>query len=257
MGGGRPNLAAMMTLLLIAAAFVAGAMNSVAGGGSFLTFPALVFSGVPSVVANATNTVALFPASLASAWAYRHDFPKLEGLSAKAVLAVSLAGGIAGAVLLVSTPEHTFNALIPWLLLAATLLFASGKKLTPFLKSKIHFGPNTLLAVQFVIAVYGGYFGGAMGIMMLAAYALFGLDDIHAANALKTLMAGGLNAIAVVCFVFAGKVDWVPAAIMLASAVVGGYAGARVARMMNPNHVRAVVIAIGVTMTAVFFLRGS
>jgi len=246
----------MMTLLLIAAAFVAGIMNAVAGGGSFLTFPALVFSGVPSVVANATNTVALFPASLASAWAYRHDFPKLEGLSAKAILVVSLVGGVIGAVLLVSTPEHTFNALVPWLLLAATLLFAGGKRLTPVLQRAIHFGPKTLLTVQFVIAVYGGYFGGAMGIMMLAAYALFGLGDINAANALKTLMSGALNAIAVVCFVFAGKVDWLPAAIMLISAVAGGYIGARVARVMNPNHIRAIIITIGVTMTVVFFVRG-
>jgi len=246
----------MITLLLIVAAFVAGAMNSVAGGGSFLTFPALVFAGVPSVVANATNTVALFPASLASAWAYRHDFPKLEGISAKALLAVSLIGGVLGAVLLISTPERTFDALVPWLLLAATALFAAGKRLTRVLERLIHFGPKTLLGVQFVIAVYGGYFGGAMGIMMLAAYALFGLGSIHTANALKTLMAGALNAIAVVCFVFAGKVDWVPAVIMLASAVAGGYLGARVARVMNPDHIRLVVIAIGVTMTVVFFVRG-
>jgi len=245
-----------MTLLLIVAAFMAGAMNSVAGGGSFLTFPALVFTGVPSVVANATNTVALFPASLASAWAYRHDFPKTEGLSTRLVLAVALAGGVLGGWLLISTPEHTFNSLVPWLLLAATALFAAGKRLIRMLERVIHFGPKTLLTVQFVIAVYGGYFGGAMGIMMLAAYALFGLDNIHEANALKTLMSGAINAIAVVVFVFAGKVDWTPAAIMLVSAVAGGYLGARVARVMNPNHIRGVVIAIGVTMTVVFFLRG-
>jgi len=246
----------MMTLLLIAAAFAAGAMNAVAGGGSFLSFPALVFSGVPSVVANATNSVALFPAALASAWAYRHDFPKMEGLSAKALLLVSVAGAIVGALLLVYTPERTFNALIPWLLLAATLLFAFGRKLTPKLKAVVHFGPGTLLAVQFLIAVYGGYFGGAMGIMMLAAYALFGLDDINSANALKTLMGGALNAVAVAVFIYAGKIEWVPALIMLASGVAGGYFGARVARGMNPNHVRAIIIAIGVTMTVVFFVRG-
>ena len=246
----------MITLLLIVAAFVAGAMNSVAGGGSFLTFPAQVFSGVPSVVANATNTVALFPASLASAWAYRHDFPKPKGLSTKAVLLVGLVGGVLGGWLLVSTPEHTFNHLVPWLLLAATTLFAAGKRLTRVLERLIHFGPKTLLVVQFVIAVYGGYFGGAMGIMMLAAYALFGLDNIHEANALKTLMSGAINAIAVVVFVYAGKVDWAPAAIMLASAVAGGYLGARLARVMNPAHIRLVVIAIGVTMTVVFFVRG-
>ena len=242
-------------LLLIVAAFVAGAMNSVAGGGSFLTFPSLVFAGIPSVTANATNTVALFPASLASAWAYRHDFPKLEGAGAGLIVAISVAGGAAGALLLIFTPEHTFNVVVPWLLLAATLLFAVSKKLMPLLRSRFHIGPLTLCLVQFAIAVYGGYFGGAMGIMMLALFGLFGISDIHAANALKTLLAGLLNAVAVVCFVIAGQVAWAPAFIMLASSVAGGYLGARVARKMNPDHVRAIIIAIGFAMSVAFFAR--
>jgi uncharacterized membrane protein YfcA len=246
----------MSILLLVVAAFVAGVMNSVAGGGSFLTFPALVFTGVPSVMANATNTVALFPASLASAWAYRHDFPRLPGVRTGTIVAISLVGGVAGALLLIFTPERTFDAVVPWLLLAATILFASAKRLTPFLKRHMHIGPGALYGVQFVISLYGGYFGGAMGIMMLALYGMFGITDIHAANALKTLLSGILNAVAVVCFVIAGKVDWVPAAIMLASAVAGGYVGARVARRMNPDHVRAIVIAIGVGMSIAFFMRG-
>ncbi len=243
------------TFLLIAAAFAAGAMNSVAGGGSFLSFPALVFAGVPSVTANATNTVALFPASLAAAWAYRHDFPQLNGISPKTVLAISLVGGAAGALLLILTPERTFDSLVPWLLLAATILFAAGKRITPFLRQYFTIGPVSLCLLQFGIAIYGGYFGGAMGIMMLALFGLFGLENIHSMNALKTLLAGMLNAVAVVCFVIAGKVDWQPALIMLVSAVVGGYVGAHTARRMNPEHVRAVVIAIGATMTVLFFLR--
>ena len=241
--------------LLIAAAFGAGVMNSVAGGGSFLTFPALVFAGVPSVTANATNTVAMFPASLTAAWAYRRDFPQLEGISARTMLLISLLGGASGAVLLIVTPEHTFNALVPWLLLAATLLFAANKRLTPLLRRHVAIGPVTLAVVQYAISVYGGYFGGAMGIMMLALYGLFGLTNINSMNALKNLLSGSLNAVAVVCFVIAGQVDWGPAAMMLASAMAGGYAGAHTARRMNPDHVRALIIAIGVTMTVIFFLR--
>lgn len=245
----------MMTLLLILAAFGAGLMNSVAGGGTFLTFPALVFSGVPSVMANATSTVAVFPGSLASAWAYRRDFPRIPGLPTSAMLGLSILGGGLGALLLIWTPEKTFDAVVPWLLLAATLLFAAGKKMTPILRRHMQVGPATLGILQFAIAVYGGYFGGAMGIMMLALFSLYGLDDIHSMNALKTLLAGLLNAVAVVCFVVAGQVAWPPALMMLVSSVLGGYAGARIAQKMNPNHVRWAVIAIGLFMTGVFFTR--
>jgi len=242
-------------LLLVGAAFVAGVMNAVAGGGSFLTFPALVFAGIPSVMANATSTVALFPASLAAAWAYRHDFPRIEGLRASTLLAISLAGGIVGALLLIFTPERTFDSIVPWLLLAATTLFATNRRLIPWLKRNVHTGPRWLGVVQFAIAIYGGYFGGAVGIMMLALFGLLGVSQIHAANALKTLLSGALNAVAVVCFISAGKVDWLPAAIMVVSAVAGGYAGARVARGMNPEHIRTSIIVIGVAMTLAFFLR--
>jgi uncharacterized membrane protein YfcA len=245
----------MTIVLLMAAAFAAGAMNAVAGGGSFLTFPALIFAGIPSIIANATSTVALFPAAFAASWAYRHDFPRLERIGARTMLAISLAGGVLGALLLIFTPERTFDAMVPWLLLAATLLFAGGKRATPWLKRRVHFGPAALCAVQFCIAVYGGYFGGAIGILMLASFALFGLEDIHSMNALKTLLGGTLNGVAVVCFVIAGKVDWTPALIMLVAAVAGGYFGARVARRMNPDHIRLVVIAIGLAMSVAFFIR--
>jgi hypothetical protein len=245
----------MTYLFLIVSAFGAGLMNSVAGGGTFLTFPALIFSGVPAVMANATSTVALFPGSLASAWAYRREFPTLEGLRTRTILLISLTGGAIGAILLIFTPENTFNKLIPWLLLAATILFAVGKRLTPVLRRHVHIGPVTMSVIQFVIALYGGYFGGAMGIMMLALFGLFGLTDIHAMNALKTLLSGLLNAVAVVCFVIAGQIAWTPALIMLVSAIAGGYAGAQVAQKMNPNHVRAIIVMIGIGMTAAFFVR--
>lgn len=242
-------------LLLASAAFVAALMNSVAGGGSFLSFPALVFTGVPSVMANATNTVALVPAQLASAWAYRHDFPRIEGLNPKIILAWSGLGGLVGSLLLIFTPETAFDALIPWLLLFATCLFAFSKQLVPWLKARFHVGPTMLYLVQFLLAIYGGYFGGAVGILMLALFGLFGIDHIHSANALKTLLAGMINAVAVICFVAAGAVAWGPGLVMLVSALVGGYLGARLARKMPAHWVRRIVIMIGCGMTVAFFIR--
>ncbi len=249
----------MMTLssfvFVAATAFVAGVINSVAGGGSFLSFPALVFVGIPSVAANATNTVALFPGQLASAWAYRHDFPTLEGLRPTTIIGISVAGGIAGSLLLIYTPQQAFDALVPWLLLFATVLFTVSKRLVPWLRSYVRLGPVPLCMVQFLLAIYGGYFGGAVGILMLALFGLFGIDHIHSANALKTLLSGLVNAVAVACFIAAGLVAWEPAAVMLVSAVGGGYWGARLARKMAPDHVRWAVIATGTIMFVVFLVR--
>jgi uncharacterized membrane protein YfcA len=242
-------------LLLFAAALVAGMMNAVAGGGSFVTFPALVFTGVPSIIANASSTVAVSPGSFASAWGYRHDFPALPKIGIWPLVAASLVGGICGALLLLLTPQHTFDALIPWLLLGATSLFAAGRRLTPLLLRWISVGPLTLVAVQFAIGIYGGYFGGAIGILMLALFGLFGLSNIHEMNALKTVLAGLMNGAAVVCFVIAGKVWWPQTLVMLIAAVIGGYFGARVARRMNPNHIRAAITVTGFAMTIAFFLR--
>jgi uncharacterized membrane protein YfcA len=242
-------------LLLFVAAFGAGIMNAVAGGGSFLTFPALVFTAVPSIIANASSTVATFPGSLVSAWAYRKDFKPFDGVGMRGILAVSLAGSILGALLLLWTPQRTFDAAIPWLLGAATLLFAVGRHVTPWLKRVIRIGPTALLSVQFVIAIYGGYFGGAIGILMLAMFGLYGLDDIHRMNAMKTLLAGTLNAAAVVCFIIAGKVWWTQTAIMFAGAILGGLAGPIVAKRMKQSHLRLVIIAIGVGMTVAFAIR--
>jgi uncharacterized membrane protein YfcA len=241
--------------LLVAAAFVAGAMNAVAGGGSFITFPALVFTGVPSVVANASSTVALCPANLASAVAYRNDFRDFEGVSFRAMLGVSLVGGILGALLLLLTPQRTFDGVIPWLLLVATLVFALAPRLTPALQRRVHIGPRTLVVVQFFVAVYGGYFGGAIGIMMLSAWALFGLTDLKAMNATKTVLAGSLNGVAVVLFIAAGKVWWPQALVMLVGSVAGGYLGAHYARRVDQRVIRTAIIAVSVTMTVVFFVR--
>src|SRR5262245_28983457 len=242
-------------LLLAAAAFGAGVMNAIAGGGSLLTFPALVFSNVPSVIANASSTVALFPGALASAWGYRKDFTSFEGVSFRAILIVSFVGGAVGALLLLSTPEKTFDVIVPWLLLAATLVFIFGPGIAQGRHQLLQVRPLPFFVIHFFLGIYTGYFGGALGLITLAVWSLFGLTDVKAMNPNKILLGGLTNTAAVICFVIAGKVWWTESLVMLAGAVAGGYAGARFGRTLNPRIVRGVVIAISVLATIVFFLR--
>jgi len=253
--------------LLFAAALVGGAQNAVAGGGSFLTFPALVVSGVSSIHANATSTVALWPGSLASAGAYRKELQSVPHLGILG--AISLVCGWLGALLLLHTPAATFSRLIPVLLLLATLLFAFGPSFTGWMKrrrasdqkmetaerSGSRGGLIGMCAGQAVIATYGGYFGGGIGILMLAAFGLMGMENIHAMNALKTVLASCINGIAVITFVVAGAVNWPQALVMLVGAVLGGYAGAAYTRKLDPALVRRFVIIIACLMTLYFFLR--
>ena len=242
-------------ILLAAAALIAGTMNAVAGGGSFFTFPALVFTGVPPIVANASSTVVLFPASFASAWAYRDDRQDFGTVPFKAMLWVSVAGGTVGATVLLSLPESAFEFVIPWLLLMATLAFAFGPRLMLLLRRDVRLSPSAFVAMQFFVAVYGGYFGGAVGLIMLSSWSLFGFTDLRMLNANKTLLGGLMNAAAVVIFVAAGRVSWTETLVMLAAAFAGGYLGARVARRANPVIVRMVIIAISVGVTIAFFAR--
>ena len=242
-------------LLLACAAFAAGLINSVAGGGSFLTFPALVFTGVPSIIANASSTLALLPGILASAWAYRDDFQKTEGLPFRPMLIVSLAGGIAGALLLLFTPQRTFDSAIPWLMLASTLLFALGPRISPILKHAVHIGPVTVVIIQFLVAIYGGYFGGAIGIVMLATWAVFGLTDIHVMNANRTVLGASMNGVAVVLFILARKIWWPHTLAMLVAAVIGGYIGARSAKKINQRYLRVAISVVSAAITIAFFLR--
>lgn len=243
----------MTYVLLIAAAFAAGALNSVAGGGSFLTFPSLVFAGIPAVVANASNTVAIFPASIASAIAYKEDIERLNEKQLKWWLFVSLVGGAAGAGLLLSTSDKTFRLIAPWLLLFASLLFAFGNQVSLALRGRLHSSQPLILLLLFPIAVYGGYFGGGIGIMFLAALRLYGFTDIHGMNGIKTILAGALNAIAALIFISAHQVWWRPTLIMMVAAIAGGYVGPLVARKISPGLIRALVIAVGLVMTAYFF----
>jgi uncharacterized membrane protein YfcA len=242
-------------LLLALSAFAAGLINSVAGGGSFFTFPALVFTGVPSIIANASSTMALLPGIFASAWAYRLDFKKAQDFPFVPMSIISFVGGAVGALLLLYTPQGAFDGMIPWLMLGATLLFTFGLRLSPILARVIHIGPVTLLCVQALVAVYGGYFGGAIGILMLAAWSLFGLKDIHMMNANRTLLGGAMNGIAVILFIIARKIWWPQTLVMLVAAVIGGYVGARYARRANPRYIRGAVTVISAAITIAFFLR--
>jgi uncharacterized membrane protein YfcA len=241
--------------ILLGAGFLAGAMNAVAGGGSFVSFPALLFAGVPAVAANASSTVALWPGSLTSLYGYRGHFLGLRGIPLPALLAVSVAGGLVGALLLLFTPEGAFNAIVPWLLLIATLTFAFGGRVGLALRRRVRIGLQPLLVIQFVLAVYGGYFGGAVGIMVLAVWSLLGTVNVVAYNPLKVLVVSACNSVATLCFVLSGTIWWPQTLAMLMAAALGGYAGARLGRVMKPGLVRIAILTVSAAMTAVFFRR--
>ena len=246
-------------ILIFVAGVLGGALNSVAGGGSFIAFPALLFTGVPPIPANATNTIALWTAAAASGGAYRKhlDVPRRVMIP---LLAASLIGGLIGAILLLKTPAHTFMRVLPWLTLGATLLFAFGKKLAGGRQSVVeHETSFTALAAttlfQFTVAIYGGYFGGGMGIVMLAMLAALGMTDIHAMNALKSVMGFVINGVAVVTFVVARAVYWKHGLIMIAGGIVGGYLGAHYAQKLPPAWIRSFVVLVGAGMTVYFFWK--
>jgi uncharacterized membrane protein YfcA len=242
---------------LLGAGLLAGAMNAVAGGGTFVTLPALVLAGVPSVVANASSTVALFPGGLASTWAYRADLSAPRGVSLRTLVAVSLAGGLVGALLLVLTPRAAFDQLLPWLLLLASGVFALGARPGLMPGPHVRASPPVLLSLQFLLAVYGGYFGGAVGIMMMAVWSLLGRSDLKVLNPLKALLVTATNTIAVLCFVVLGAVSWPETLLVLGAAVVGGYAGARLARRMDSRHLRLGVTGLSLLLTLAYFLRAA
>ena len=241
--------------ILFAAGLLAGAMNAAAGGGSFITIPAMVAVGLPSVAANASSTVALLPGTLASAWAWRRDIRSFEGVSLRTMVLLSLGGGLAGALLLLATSERAFDALLPWLLMTGTLTFAFGRQLGTVLRRWASMGPATVLSAQIVLSIYAGYFGGGVGIMMMAVWSVLGELDIRAMSAARTLLVSVANAVAVVCFAAAGPVHWPETAVMLVAAILGGYFGARLARRVPGPVLRWFVILFGAAMTAAFFWR--
>jgi uncharacterized membrane protein YfcA len=244
-------------VLLLVAAFVAGALNAVAGGGSFLTLPALVFTGVPPVVANATGTVALLPGYAAGAWGFREDMQAPPGLTMRQSVVLSLLGGAAGAGLLLVTSNEMFQKIVPWLLLAATALFAFGPQIRAWAAGQQHGAPSTTKAAigMLAVALYGGYFNGGLGILCLALFGLLGQTQLNAMNGMKNLVSALLTAIAVGVYAAGGIVEWKLAFLMMVAATAGGYGGARVARKLPAPVLRWGIVATGLIMTALFFLK--
>ena len=250
-------------IFLFFAALLGGTVNSVAGGGSFISFPALLFAGIPAIPANATNTVALWPGTLASAAAYRNAFTSEARRLIPPFLVICVIGGVLGAIILLWTPPATFMRLVPWLLLIATLIFVFSGRLTNWIRQRAGQAPGDKQLprglfffgcfLQLIIAMYVGYFGAGTGILLLALLALLGMENIHAMNGMKTLLVSVANGVAIVTFIWAHVIVWPQAALMLVGAAAGGYGGAYLAQKMNPLHVRRLVIVIGFAMAAYFF----
>lgn len=236
-------------ILIFVAACAAGAVNSLAGGGTLITFPTLVWLGVPSLVANVTNTVALWPGSLGSVWGYRRQMLETDP-RVFALVVPSLVGGVLGGVLLVLTPSRVFDQLVPFLILFATALFMAHESLqrkfdlASLHEARSHWLSWTML-FQFLVALYGGYFGAGIGILMLATLSLMGHTDIHRMNAVKNLLAVCINGAAAVYFAVTADVIWRDAIIMAVGAIAGGAGGAGLALRLGPRIVRRIIVAIG------------
>ncbi len=242
------------------AAFLAGAINSVAGGGTLVSFPTLIWLGLDSVTANATSTVAIWPGTVGSAWGYRRE---LRGAEPRflALIIPSLIGGLAGALLLRWTPVSTFDEMVPFLILFATLLFLAQEPIQRKLKTadaarhKSNAWFAAVLFFQLLVGLYGGYFGAGIGILMLAALSIMGLRDIHEMNSLKVVFGGSVNGIAAAYFIWARMVYWPYVLLMAVASILGGYLGAGVARRIGRTAVRRIVIAIGFGMALSLFLK--
>jgi uncharacterized protein len=242
-------------LLAASAGLVGGAMNALAGGGTFATMPALIALGLPSPIANATSNVALQPGAMSAAWSFRKDLEPLGGISVRVLAAITFMGGLVGSLLLVITPTRTFDIIIPWLLLIAFMAIAFGKTAADWLKSRVTIGPPTLMAAQGLLGLYGGYFGGGVGIMMTATYGLLAGVPPHRLMAPRTLMLAIANTAAAIVFISAGMVRWWICLPMLTGAIVGGWFGAHFGKKLSPQLIRWWTLLVTATTTIVFFVR--
>jgi uncharacterized membrane protein YfcA len=250
----------LQSIAAFAAAFVAGAINSVAGGGTLVSFPTLIWLGLGSVTANATSTVAIWPGTVGSAWGYRREARKVTQRLWLMIIP-SLVGGLAGAWLLKLTKPELFDRLVPFLILFATLLFMAQEPVQRLLGTAeaAKHQSNTWFAggmvFQLLVGLYGGYFGAGIGILMLAALSIMGLTDIHEMNSLKVVLGGSVNGIAAVYFIVNGMVYWPYVLIMAVAAILGGYLAAGVARKLGKTFVRRVVIGVGFIMAISLFIK--
>ena len=241
--------------LAAGAGILGGTMNALAGGGTFATMPALIALGLPSPIANATSNVALQPGAIASAWTYRDGLAPLGGISVRMLTAITFTGGLAGSLLLVATPTRIFDIVIPWLLLLATLALAFGKRASDALHSRVAIGRSTLIVVQLFLGIYGGYFGGGVGLMMTAAWGLLAGHAPHHLAAPRTLMLAVANAAAAIIFIMTSMVMWAFAIPMMVGATIGGTLGARVGKILPPSIIRIVTLLVTAGMTVIFFIR--
>jgi len=242
-------------ILLATAAFFAGIVNSIAGGGSFLTFPALVFAGVPTIAANATSSVAVFPGYLSGALGFFKELKEFPLHQLMILLVISLLGGILGSLLLLITPATVFSAVIPWLLGLATLVFALGNHISAWAEKNVNASGYLGNFASLIVCVYGGYFNGGLGIVLLALYSALGMKEINLMNGLKNGMSFIVSAASVTTFTLAGIVFWPQAILMMVAATIGGYCGVIIARRLSVNVFRILVVSIGVFMTILFTIR--
>ncbi len=247
----------LTAILLFASGVLTGMINAVAGGGTFLSFGALTLIGIPPVIANATSSITQFPGYVTSTLAYWNDF-KTFWRGALALCVASIIGSLAGAWILLQLDNPQFRALVPWLLIAATALFAAG----PWLKPKPRPGAEAAVGgafgfvLQLVTSIYGGFFGAGMGVMMLATLGLSQNGDYHRLNALKNMLATVIAAVAIVVFVAGGVVAWPQAAVMIPGVAIGGWSGVWVAKRVPQTAMRAVVIAVGLFLAVYYFVTG-
>ncbi|GAC1348192.1 MAG: sulfite exporter TauE/SafE family protein [Myxococcales bacterium] len=247
---------------LFTVAMLGGAINSVAGGGGFLCFPALLFVGIPPIQANATNTIALWPGTVASVAAYRRELSRMREHIVPLIV-TGCFGALIGALILLRTPQATFLSLVPWLLLAATVLFTVSPRISLFFRrlqadsARKHNNKALWVAaaLQLLIAVYIGFFGAGAGILMLAMFSMLGIESIHTMNGMKTVLASVCNGIALITFIFHGAIIWPEGIVMTVGAAIGGYAGAHYAQKVDPRIIRGIVIATGAVLTVYFFWR--
>jgi uncharacterized membrane protein YfcA len=242
-------------LLVAGAGLIAGMMNALAGGGSFVTLPALIAVGVPSVTANTTSTVALFPGQVTSTWTYRDGLGPIGPVSLRSLLLATFLGGVIGALLLLRTPITAFDVILPWLLAIATLTLTFGRQLGEVWRRRWSIGAPLVVVVQFGIGIYGGYFGGGVGIMMMAVWSLLSDRTLKSFNAPRTLLVCAANTVDVFIFIEANTMRWNKAMIMIARNIVGGYGGANIGRSAPAGIIRVGTLLLSVGITLVFFLR--
>ena len=243
-------------LVLTTAAFFGGAINALAGGGSLLTFPALLFAGLNPIDANASSVVALLPGSISSIWAYRRSILGITEIDVTGFVILGLIGGLVGALLLLFTPTAIFAGIVPWLTLFATAVFAVGNFAPLEVVRRLKLGPRGALVAHFIISIYGGYFGGGIGFLMLAALTLYGMRDINAMNGLKIALVTIMTITAIIAFTIADVVRWPQTLPMLVSSVFGGYVAAHVAQKIDQRLIKFFIVVFGAGLTLYFFWHG-